>query len=819
MVLVEAPDHASIGTFIRHVGDRHGFVHVLTDMQELLQLSVGALVVLCPCPGDAEWLNIKRPWIVERSLRVLIWADRELAGTIHENAPDFFDWISHHQPCPPTPVSFAVAGLGAAEVEPGLCWPAAPESFEALLRQTDPSAQSVHISAALPYQEMVDRITAARDAWIVWSSVDGPSRARRVRWALAECGRSGRTALCGRQPLTPGWAPLHADRVALHELTSRLAAAMTPSPARIAALCDLEPEAAMLIPELSRAGHTLAELDDRLMRADPGAALGELSLMLADDIFSAIELPPIRRAWSHHPQRSQLLADESREVQHQLLAGHVVEPEVVARVAAIAAWQGPLPAPPSSPLLRGWQTEALIRGGRTSAADWLEFTDVAERLANHDVQIAWAIRGMRSEPAVDEETASALMMQMFEALEHLDNAEVSERILSTTLRAIVTDLAGGVIVALRYAEVLSQRGKLRSAADLLAGALGRVKASEASITPEVHHTLLEQLIDVLDELGEPDASVYQRRLDELERLNPDIQTGLATIEADPSPSEQMTLTQLEQGLGADHPRVIRARIELAEQLASDGRLEESRAMLDAATRMYEANVLQDPHLVAELALARIAAHHRANEFDEAEQLFRGVTTFFIETIGLEHPAWCELAEDYAEQLVSADMPEAAEGVLRELIQAARDAHGPSSELHREAVVELADVLCEAGRWNEAEQCLTDLVPDLLRADIKDPQLFAQIDHMRADIHQARGEFEAAEEILRALLVRLTAEPQADPGTLTGTFTELGELLMGEARYADALKLYTDAQTHLPDAAKTWTAAIRRARQALRSQAE
>jgi hypothetical protein len=71
----------------------------------------GALVIVVPDARQADWLNMERPLLANRSLRVVLFSDTATSGDLARRAPDFFPWISHRLECPPAPRSRPCRGF------------------------------------------------------------------------------------------------------------------------------------------------------------------------------------------------------------------------------------------------------------------------------------------------------------------------------------------------------------------------------------------------------------------------------------------------------------------------------------------------------------------------------------------------------------------------------------------------------------------------------------------------------------------------------------------------------------------------------------
>lgn len=800
MILVEAPDHASIGALIRTVGDSFGHIHVVADVRELPSVPEGSLVALCPRTQDATWLNLKRPWIADHSLRLLIWADHELAGVLHERAPDFYDWISHHQHCPPTPVGFALAGLRAAADAPGICWYGEPDAFIALLQQYDADAKLHTISAESSYEQVLTEIRGASDAWLLFTDVHGPFRVRRLRWALAECDRSGRAVFLGRQPFSPGWHPLHARRASLFEMTSELARLELTEPARAAVLGDLEPELINLLEFAQIAGMPPASIATCFDKADPGAAIAAKIWDLPRPVIGeAPGLAPLFRATEPGPS-DRAIHRRERELRGLLRRDLAVDINLLAGVTSRARWSSPLPSPRSTPLARGWILEALLRGRRSTSSDWLAYAQVADALGDHEAQLHWLQRALSDPSAIDSAAGAQYLEQAFAVLRKLGNSHATESILATARLLLTTknDVDADRFL-LHLADTLTDRGRLSDAEELVQSILDRTAGDDQR--QSLRRTALEQLLDLRDELGKSTMSLLQELDSFPVSTSDDDGTGL-TITADPTPNEpepptveqlRAAITRLAASLGDEHPAVIARMLTLAESLQAAGQRAEAINVLATAMERLDTGLSPDTDLTVAVVSAALDALHAEHRFETANQIFRSVADRLAAHAGREHPAYIDLVQHYATLLLAHDDPSLAEPLLRELLTIAKEAHGSASELARETSVTLAELLTAERRWDEAEAMLVDSRVAVQRADLHDDEFEVESGLVLAMALRGQGRHAEAEGVLeRALRHVRDLDRDEWRDQHLELVSALGDLLMGLARYADAANLYRTA---------------------------
>ena len=113
MVLVAQASPAGLRPALCRVLAELGEVQVRLRAPELAALAPGSVALLRVVPEDILWLNYNRPLVSERRLKLVLWAEGEVASAMRAQAPDFFDWISHVLPCPRLTPGFALSGVKA----------------------------------------------------------------------------------------------------------------------------------------------------------------------------------------------------------------------------------------------------------------------------------------------------------------------------------------------------------------------------------------------------------------------------------------------------------------------------------------------------------------------------------------------------------------------------------------------------------------------------------------------------------------------------------------------------------------------------------
>jgi hypothetical protein len=220
------------------------------DVQELPGLERERLVLLPVRREDLDWLNLNRPIFADRSLRVVLWAEGELATQLKFSAPDLHDWISHFVTCPRGVPKFAVQGL-----EMGLrWWPGAAwsgENLDLALEQLTELGAWIELDPATENAQLVEMLEADPSRSVIWRNVSTATGLWRLRWAIAESRHHGLHVLDNPTVGTPGWLRVSSSQLDLPEAAAQ---AGGEDRLRRAALAELEPGA-----------FELGEVDDAML--------------------------------------------------------------------------------------------------------------------------------------------------------------------------------------------------------------------------------------------------------------------------------------------------------------------------------------------------------------------------------------------------------------------------------------------------------------------------------------------------------------------------------------------------------------------------
>lgn len=634
-------DHARperLGELVRALLPTHPELDVYSEARGLAEVKPDSTVVLVPRAEDVDWLNINRPLFALNRLRVVLYSSREVSVALARGAVDFFDWISHRLECPPGPAPFAVAGLrrALARRAPGVVWKGG--DLEAAFRVARPRRRLRTISAARPYEELVEEARTGGGDWLAWTEVEGVFRLRRVRWALAEARRRARTILVEPAVLSPGWWEVHGLTAEFSAAYERLAQAGARHAGRLAALVDLEPEAIermralleqgtpeqSLAAELARsawtgtAGERLvatdARVEARLWKALRGAETWE-QLAIAARRAGDFQVAHLwaRRAWELEPERwtvlAQVLADLGRWAEAEALFRQRPTGAARRKLAGVLERQG-----------RYVEAEQLLRQEMAMNGPVLDAEGIASL---HGLASVLERQGQYAE-------AEQLLRQ---------GLALREEALGTAHPKYAASLHG-------LAGVLERRGYYVEAEALLRRGLAIYLRAFGEEHP--HYTAsLHELARVLERQG---------RYAEAEAL---LRQVLAT----------------KHGLGEHHPEYATSLHALARVLQGQGRYAEAETLLRQGLAI-EAEILGEKHPVYATSLHELGrVLERQGRYAEAEQLLRQGLALEERALGKAHPDYAASLRELARVLERQGRYTEAEQLLRQALSIGEAALG------------------------------------------------------------------------------------------------------------------------------------------------
>ncbi len=239
VILVRSTSCASLRVLGAALERRGGEFCALVEPQRLREAPAGATVLLEVRPEDAAWLNAHRPIIVDARLKLVVWCSVEDAGVIANEAPDFWDWISHLVEAPGGPHRFTRRGMACAG--PRVAWTGGElrSMWEA---REEPELPYTTLVADADYLALLE---SARDPerWLLIEGLKEPEQLERIRWALTEARRTAVTVLVRPEIDTPGWTFVHDRTMGWRKASEILRRAWGSHAESVALRLDLEPEA------------------------------------------------------------------------------------------------------------------------------------------------------------------------------------------------------------------------------------------------------------------------------------------------------------------------------------------------------------------------------------------------------------------------------------------------------------------------------------------------------------------------------------------------------------------------------------------------
>jgi tetratricopeptide (TPR) repeat protein len=565
VLLVRGASDGCLGGLVRALLPDHPDLGVHTAPEALAQAPAGSICFLRPGDIEADWVGAARDQATARELRLVLW----LTGDAP--ADDAFPGAENFA-CPEHPAAHGIQGLHAGAHGPGVEWLGGP--LIPALEAAHPERAVRRISAAQSYDALLQAVAEAGDDWACWEEIDGQFTLRRLRWALAEQGRWGRSVLIEPEVSSPGWWPAHAQLAPLDAAIERLVQAGATQPGCLAALAGLEPEAIDLVEVLLATEAPEAEIRAAMMDGtDPGAALARLGrsrgLFTADDVVNRLVAPPIQRAFGADQDIRTLRGERFDRVGEQVLASEDVPMDLLGSWATNTG----LPIPVqvldwSTGQATAWLVEAALRHGPETAEDWRAIADAAIRMGDAHVGDRWAEKALGF-TEVDEITRS--------------------RALYTKARA-----------EYRSGDFTASEQRLRGALEIQERVLGPDH-------PEVSRTLhaLGQALNRLERYPQALAT-YNRARDieqrHLEPGHPDIAVTLHAIGQvmvhlnryeEATRAFQQALQIKEEKLGAEHPSVASTLHAIGQALTRQGKYKEALESFQRDLRITRAQLGKD----------------------------------------------------------------------------------------------------------------------------------------------------------------------------------------------------------------------------------
>ena len=754
IVLIEGARPERLGDLVRALVRDYPDLEVHTDARRLAGAGKGSVVVLAPDADQADWLNIERPLVAHRELRLVLFSDARTSGVLARKAVDFFHWISHRIECPKGPWMPAVRTIRGALCAraAGIAWKGGDlaSAFEAAL----PGRPLSIVSAALSYDQLVEAARPRRRTWIGFTDVDGPFRLRRVRWAVAEAGRRGRVVLVTPTLPTPGFWPAQGTPLSIARGVDALEKAGAAHPGRLAALTDLEPEAVELAAELLRSSVSEESIEQALRDAvDPGVAVGRLALD-REPSMTAESSPIIRALGSGHRQTDAPTAERGDAVEHMLkdvaqvptswgqLAIEAIgaeEPEIAVRWArrGLATGANRVAA------LGSLGAALFIRGELTEAENVL--------------REAWALH--EGTPGVESRTHTALLRNLARVLTSRGDHHEAEKLLRSALASSQNLEAEHDSVKLlsELSSVLALQGEYEQAERLLEQAMA-IQAKSGVENQELSRDFAE----LLTHQGKhSEAETLLRRVLRLQEVTPGIEHTSYS-------RSQISLAKvlLEQGKHREAERILRASLAMNEKLGRIG-LTHSRVLHELGRALLE----QGNYAAAEDSLRKaLAAKERVlgknnvsyasslqelgrvlvrqGKVNEAEPFFRQSAAIKKGRFGDDHIIYAKSLYELAQALVYGEKYAEAETVWRQVLSIEEGVLGHEHPDLVDTLDYLADAVALQGRAVEAERILRRALR--IAETAHDEQRAAPVLSALAQTQDAMGRRDAADTARRAL---------------------------------------------------------------------
>jgi hypothetical protein len=200
MLVMECASLAPAHAFFRHFWAEKPVVCL--SALELLDVPVGSLVWLQAKAEESGWLNLNRPVLSRRKLKLIFWAHPVEIEFFRTHAPDFYDWFSHQEQVAAGAPSFTLwalkngPGPGTSGEIPGFCWRGG--DIQRVLKELGDEPVS-SCDAQVPYPKLVEQ--AKQPGWRIWQGTRDFWDLERILWAEAEAGQHGVAERGGKEGL------------------------------------------------------------------------------------------------------------------------------------------------------------------------------------------------------------------------------------------------------------------------------------------------------------------------------------------------------------------------------------------------------------------------------------------------------------------------------------------------------------------------------------------------------------------------------------------------------------------------------------------
>lgn len=239
---------------------------------ELLAVPDGSLVVLTLHEAELNWLNLNRPIVANKRLRVVLWLEFPL-HRLKSKAPDFFDWISHIVRCPKQPPQRVVRELAQAkEAQRPVAWRG--RELDAAMDRV--GAGVTRLAARGSFGQLVSAAESVGERIPVWTGVRDVWHLLRIELTMQEAGHAWWIV---EQPgrVDARYASIDDEALSWEDATERLGPPSTvadrSTAACVAALLEADPRAVDSCARALSDGQSLDEVLARL-RGERGSRPG-----------------------------------------------------------------------------------------------------------------------------------------------------------------------------------------------------------------------------------------------------------------------------------------------------------------------------------------------------------------------------------------------------------------------------------------------------------------------------------------------------------------------------------------------------------------
>jgi eukaryotic-like serine/threonine-protein kinase len=255
---------------------------------------------------------------------------------------------------------------------------------------------------------------------------------------------------------------------------------------------------------------------------------------------------------------------------------------------------------------------------------------------------------------------------------------------------------------------------------------------------------------------------------------------------------QSALDSRRRLLGAEDPKTLGSRQQMANILIKEGRPAEAETLLKQ-TLALQLKVLGPEHvqtLTTQDALIKIllSQGHYEESAREAQTLIAAETR----TLGPSNPLTLQTILSRASALRRLSRFEEAEPLFRDLVATARQHLGNDHPQTIVAVIYFANMLMEQNRYREAEPLLRDALAAQQRVlGPEHPVTADTMTHLGIDLVSDRSRYPEAEQLYRAALAIELRQVGPEHSSTTRAEEGLAGLLGDEHQYAESEQLYRE----------------------------